>query len=245
MSKSSINLLSFKFKCDYYSSGFSNDFDVVPIDDTINIFKRYNLQIIKIGNTYNLCWLTKNIDDVKQFFNKVFKDITIEFYVYVKNKNIYNYCDLDINTYYNYSNVKNTSNLSLKKSDNAGSKIHSSKLFGILNLNLSLLKFGEENNYFFDIPVIESYWGVQIEDNSNFEVLSINIGEDKYKFIKSSDLKGYYLSEKSIEFKENFKVNVFAKIKVNKKIIDVPFIPPKVFSKKNNGKYISIIDIKI
>lgn len=245
MAGCSINVLSFSFKCDYYSSGFSSDFDIVPLDETKNIFKRYNIKLIKSESKYTICWLTKNIEDVSKCFKKIFSDINIEFYIYVKNKNIYNYCDLDINTCYNYTNLKDNQDLCVNKTSNSDSKIHQNKLFGILKLDSNLFKYGIETNYFINIPVIKSYWEISINSNSEYRVVGVNINEKNYKFIKSSNNDDIYISENPIELREKYEMNTFATVKINRKNIEVLFIPPKSFYKKNGNKYISCAEIYI
>ena len=133
----------------------------------------------------------------------------------------------------------------VNKASNSDSKIHQNKLFGILKLDSNLFKYGIETNYFINIPVIKSYWEISINSNSEYRVVGVNINEKNYNFIKSSNNDDIYISENPIELREKYEKNTFATVKINRKNIEVLFIPPKSFYKKDGNKYISCVEIYI
>ena len=239
MNECYIDLFTLSVKCSYYNSGFSNDLKITPAKSVKTVLNRYPLSFLKMTNCYKLVWLTRDVNEVKKHFNSIFKDFIFELDMFVDNKNIYNFCKLDVNKVYLFKNepscfeLKESGDIKLKISD-----VFDGKLFGKIFINLGEINCDKKNDFFINLPIIKSFWVVNI-DNIDKNSCKFNINGNLVKFKKFEDNKNTLISESSFDLHEHgfYNFNIEYNDKKGEKCTKV--IPPLVYDKIIGSKYIS------
>lgn len=226
-------------KCNYYNSGISNDFKIVPSCELSDIFNRYSLSFIKMSNLYRLVCVKNDISSIKEDYKSIFKDVIMKFDIFVANKNIYNFCDLNVKETYLFKNEKKSCELKQSSIDLRANEVYEDKLFGKILINLSELTPDTVTEFFINIPVIKSFWVVNTGNTKyNINEYDFKINGKIVKFEQTGNANSY-ISKTPIELRESgfYTFNLIGKDKNTNNCIKI--IPPLIYDNIIESKYVS------
>lgn len=113
MSAFALKLFKIQLRHTYYANGISNDFEILPDEATQTLMKHYRMRLVGYEGSYELCWLTANMEHPFEVFQQKLADIVFRFYVKLRNTYAINFSDLTIQseTIYAFDNTKDIARL--------------------------------------------------------------------------------------------------------------------------------------
>jgi hypothetical protein len=113
MSAFALKLFNIQIRHTYYANGISNDFEILPDEATQAFMHHHRMQLLSYEGTYEMIWLTANLEHPFEVFHQKMADVVLRFHVKFRNPYVINFSTLKIQpeTIYAFANTEGITSL--------------------------------------------------------------------------------------------------------------------------------------